>query len=417
VIKGYLMRLFPILAAILVSILIYVFVFERDRLTGASPEPADTQSETAQAQSSEDTDDETGKPVGVVAVQSTARTIDSAVILRGQTEAFRQVELRAETSGQVVSDPLRKGAFVEIGQPLCQLDPGTRESALAEAKSRLSAARASIPEARARVEEAQSRLEEARINDNAATRLSEEGFASQTRAASTKAALRSAEATVEAARTGLETARAQIDSAQAGVDAAEKEIERLTISAPFSGLLESDTAELGSLLQPGALCATVIQLDPIQLVGFVPETEVDRVEIGAVAGARLASGGEIQGKVTFLSRQADQTTRTFRVEIQVPNPDLTLRDGQTAEIVISADGAKAHLLPQSALTLNDEGTLGVRLVGEDDLAVFAPVTLLRDTPNGVWLSGLPEQADVIIIGQEYVTDGVHVVPSYQELGQ
>ncbi|WP_320179729.1 efflux RND transporter periplasmic adaptor subunit [Roseovarius pacificus] len=411
------MRLFPILAAILVSILIYVFVFERDRLTGASPEPADTQSETAQAQSSEDTDDETGKPVGVVAVQSTARTIDSAVILRGQTEAFRQVELRAETSGQVVSDPLRKGAFVEIGQPLCQLDPGTRESALAEAKSRLSAARASIPEARARVEEAQSRLEEARINDNAATRLSEEGFASQTRAASTKAALRSAEATVEAARTGLETARAQIDSAQAGVDAAEKEIERLTISAPFSGLLESDTAELGSLLQPGALCATVIQLDPIQLVGFVPETEVDRVEIGAVAGARLASGGEIQGKVTFLSRQADQTTRTFRVEIQVPNPDLTLRDGQTAEIVISADGAKAHLLPQSALTLNDEGTLGVRLVGEDDLAVFAPVTLLRDTPNGVWLSGLPEQADVIVIGQEYVTDGVHVVPSYQELGQ
>ena len=411
------MRLFPILAAILVSILIYVFVFERDRLTGASPEPADTQSETAQAQSSEDTDDETGKPVGVVAVQSTARTIDSAVILRGQTEAFRQVELRAETSGQVVSDPLRKGAFVERGQPLCQLDPGTRESALAEAKSRLSAARASIPEARARVEEAQSRLEEARINDNAATRLSEEGFASQTRAASTKAALRSAEATVEAARTGLETARAQIDSAQAGVDAAEKEIERLTISAPFSGLLESDTAELGSLLQPGALCATVIQLDPIQLVGFVPEIEVDRVEIGAVAGARLASGGDIQGKVTFLSRQADQTTRTFRVEIQVPNPDLTLRDGQTAEIVISADGAKAHLLPQSALTLNDEGTLGVRLVGEDDLAVFAPVTLLRDTPNGVWLSGLPEQADVIIIGQEYVTDGVHVVPSYQELGQ
>lgn len=411
------MRLFPILAAIMVSALIYVFVFERDRLTGASPEPADTQSGTAQAQSSEDADDETGKPVGVVAVQSTARTIDSAVILRGQTEAFRQVELRAETAGQVISDPLRKGAFVELGQPLCQLDPGTRESALAEAKSRLSAAHASIPEARARVEEAQSRLEEARINDNAATRLSEEGFASQTRAASTKAALRSAEAAVEAARTGLESARAQIDAAQAGVDAAEKEIERLTISAPFSGLLESDTAELGSLLQPGALCATVIQLDPIQLVGFVPETEVDRVEIGAVAGARLASGGEVQGKVTFLSRQADQTTRTFQVEIRVPNPNLTLRDGQTAEIVISADGTKAHLLPQSALTLNDEGTLGVRLVGSDDLAVFVPVTLLRDVPNGVWLSGLPEQADVIVIGQEYVTDGVRVVPSYQELGQ
>ncbi len=412
------MRLFPILAALVVAVLVYAFVFERDRLTGMMGADADQQAEPAD-QTGPDTaqPDDHGGPIGVIAIKSTARTIDSAVILRGQTEAYRQVDLRAETSGKVISEPLRKGAFVDDGQALCELDPGTRASALAEAKSRLKAARASVPESKARLEEARSRLEEARINDNAAIRLSEEGFASQTRAAATKAALRSAEAAVESARTGLETARSSVDSAQAAVDAAEKEIERLTITAPFAGLLESDTAELGSLLQPGVLCATVIQLDPMQLVGFVPETDVARIEPGATAGARLASGGEVQGKVTFLSRRADETTRTFRVEIRVPNPELSLRDGQTAEIVISADGTKAHLVPQSALTLDDEGTLGVRMVSDESTAPFVPVTLLRDTPNGVWLSGLPDQANVIIIGQEYVTDGVTVTPSYQELGQ
>ena len=167
-------------------------------------------------------------------------------------------------------------------------------------------------------------------------------------------------------------------------------------------------------MQPGALCATVLQLDPIKLVGFVPETDVDRVEIGALAGARLAGGQDVQGRVKFLSRSADQTTRTFRVEIQVPNADLKIRDGQTAEIIVAANGASAHLLPQSALTLNDDGDLGVRTVDANNLAQFAKLTLLRDTADGVWVVGLPETANVITVGQEYVIDGVSVLPTYEE---
>ena len=411
------MRLFPILAAIVVSTLVYLFVFQRDTLTG---DPAAATAGAEDAAMAADTDPAasgTEGEIGVVAIRSVARTIDSAVVLRGQTEADRQVELRAETSGQVISEPLRKGAFVEKGQILCRLDPATREATLAEARAALQEAKSRVPEAEARLDEARARLEEALINDNAAEKLSEGGFASETRVAATKAAVSSAQAGVETARSGLEGTRSGIQSAEAAVAAAEKEIARLSITAPFEGLLESDTAELGSLLQPGALCATVIQLDPVMLVGFVPETEVNRVQLGARAGGRLATGAQIEGKVTFLSRAADPETRTFRVEIQVPNPDLTLRDGQTAEIVIAADGTHAHLLPQSALTLDDEGALGVRLVAADSTAKFTPVTLLRDTPSGVWLAGLPDRADVIIIGQEFVTDGVRVQPSFQEVGQ
>ena len=419
------MRLFPIIAAIAVSALIYGFVFERERLLAAlAPAPAQDISETddtaatkAEAATPQTEESQPDAPVGVVAVRSVARTIDSAVILRGRTEADRQVEVRAETNGRVISAPLRKGSFVEAGALLCKLDPGTRASTLDEAKARRDEARARVPEAQARLAEAESRLIEAEINDNAASKLSVDGYASETRVAATRAAVSAAKAAVQSAKAGLEAARTGIRSAEAAVAAAENEITRLEIHAPFKGLLETDTAELGSLLQPGSVCATVLQLDPVVLVGFVPETEVSRVALGASARARLVSGEEVSGKVTFISRASDPQTRTFRVEIEVPNPDLSIRDGQTAEILISSDGTNAHLLPQSALTLNDEGTLGVRIVTAENTADFVPVTLLRDTVNGVWLTGLPAEADVIIIGQEYIISGVPVKPSYQEITQ
>ncbi|WP_372887466.1 efflux RND transporter periplasmic adaptor subunit, partial [Shimia sp.] len=249
---------------------------------------------------------------------------------------------------------------------------------------------------------------------NAAEKLSEGGFASETRVASAQAAVRAAEAGVQSARSGLQSTEAGIRSAQAAVAAAEREIARLTITAPFAGLLESDTAELGSLMQPGALCATVIRLDPIRLVGFVPETEIAKITPGALAGARLTTGQEVTGRVSFLSRKADEVTRTFRVEVAVPNPDLSIRDGQTAEIAIAAPGADAHLIPQSALTLDDDGSLGVRLVNDAGLVAFAPIRMLRDTAKGIWITGLPQQANVIVIGQEFVTDGVTVEAVYQE---
>ena len=416
------MRLVPIIIALVVSGLIYAFVFERDRLSallgGAEPVAAVSE-DAAPAPVGEANGParDAGSVMRVVAIRSSAREVDSTVILRGRTEANRIVELRAETSGLVISEPLRKGAFVDADQMLCRLDPAAREATLAETRARLTEARARVPEAESRVTEAQAQVEEAEINANAAANLVQEGFASQTRVAATRAALSSAQAALMAARSGLDAASAGIESARAAVAAAEKEIERLTIRAPFPGVLETDAAEIGSLLQPGALCATVLQLDPIKIVGFVSELQVARVEPGAETTARTASGHQVEGKVSFLSRAADDTTRTFRVEIEVPNPDLNLRDGETAEIMISAEGKAAHLLPQSALTLNDEGALGLRMVGKESRAQFVPVSILRDTPQGVWLTGLPDQADVIVIGQEYVTDGVPVEPSYQELGQ
>lgn len=412
------MRLVPVLTAIMVTAFLFFIVVERDELlafaaaTGGKTAVSEVDVDEVVAQEAALT--EVADKVRVVAVRSRASSVDNAVVLRGQTEADRQVEVRAETSAQVISEPLRRGARVKKGEILCQLDPGTRESSLAEALARLSEAKARVPETEARLNEALARLEEARINYNAAQKLSEGGFASETRVASTQAAVRAAEAGVQSAKSGLQSTDAGIQSAEAAVAAARREIERLTIEAPFSGLLESDSAEIGSLLQPGALCATVIRLNPIKVVGFVPETAVSQITVGALAGARLATGQEVTGMVTFLSRSADPKTRTFRVEIAVPNEDLSIRDGQTAEIAIQAAGMQAHLIPQSSLTLNDQGILGVRHVDDAGIVDFAAIRLLRDSADGIWVTGLPKEANVIVIGQEYVIKGVEVETVFQE---
>jgi multidrug efflux system membrane fusion protein len=406
------MRLVSILLAAVVVAALYVLVFHRDAVVAFASGGAPAEAVVVPAVASPEPAAETR--VSVVALRSRAAPIDRAVLVRGETESARAVEVQAETSGQVISSPLRKGASVEEGQLLCEIDPGTREVQLVEAEARLLQARAGIPEAEARVTEARARLEEAEIADRAATQLVEQGFASQTRVAGARAGVESARAGVQSALAGLEAAQATVRAGEAAVAAARNELGKLRITAPFAGLLESDTAEIGSLLQPGALCATVIQLDPIKLVGFVPEMVVDRIAVGAPAGGRLAGGGEVAGRVTFLSRSADPATRTFRLEVEVPNPDLAIRDGRTVEIAIASEGADAHLLPQSALTLNDEGALGVRVVTAEETVGFAPVSILRDTTDGVWVDGLGPAADVIVVGQEFVTDGVAVAPTFRE---
>lgn len=360
------MRFFPLVTATVVLVTLYLLIIEREAVLAFAGvgEAADAAVTAPEAESD--------ALIAVTAMVSHAQPVESAVLMRGRTEATRRVDVRAETSGLVRSEPLRRGAFVNQGEVLCELDTGVRAASLREAEARYA---------------------EAEINARAAERLAEGGFAAETR---------------------LLSARAALQSAEAGVEAARQELARLTMVAPFSGLLESDAAETGALLQPGGLCATIVQLDPIRLVGFVPETQVDQVEVGAPGGARLASGRELVGRVTHVARAADPATRTFRIEVTVPNPDFTIRDGQSAEILIAASAVEGHLLPASALTLDDSGRLGVRVVEPGSRVGFVPVTLLRDSHAGVWVTGPQEAAEVIVVGQEYVREGVQVRVSYRD---
>ncbi|MDE0114417.1 MAG: efflux RND transporter periplasmic adaptor subunit [Albidovulum sp.] len=378
------MRLAPIITALVASAVLYGLVIERERLfslvgrelTGqvsAMSTASGDAEQKGEATDKASTDSAEGL-VRVLAIRSVARNVDDSVVLSGRTEATRVVDLRSETSGPVMSEPLKKGAFVERGQIICEIDAGARESALAEAEAR---------------------MVEAQANLTISTKLVKEGFASETKVVADRAALKTSEAAVE---------RASL------------ELKRLRIAAPFDGLLESDAAEIGSLLQPGSLCARIVQLNPIRLVGFVSESKVDHVKVGYDATAKLINGQSVSGKVSYVSRSADSATRTFRLEVEVQNEDLFIRDGNTVEISIVTKSERGHFIPQSALTLNDEGQLGVRTVA-NDRANFSPVRVIRDTVDGVWIAGLPDRTDIIVAGQEFVKKGSHVLVTYKSTVQ
>lgn len=412
------MRILPIITAIVAVAILYFVVLERDKLLSfagveTSTDVSDGDIPTEDTDISEPTINDDGV-MKVVVLQSKAQSLASGILLTGETNAARQVEVRAETTSSVISAPFAKGDTVSTGDVLCSLDVGTRQAALAETKARFEQALRATPEAAAAIIEAQARVDEAKINLNTTRELRRNGYASTQQLASAEAAWETAASGLERARSGDVTASASIESAQAAVQAAELELARTDISAPFDGLIDSDTAEVGSLLQAGSVCATVIQLDPIKVVGFVNEVDVNRIDIGANARAELIDETVVIGTVEFVSRSADPLTRTFRVEINAPNTDLRIRAGQTAKIAIQAAGSQSHLVPQSALTLSNDGELGLRLVNDDNLVTFAPIEIVNDTVDGVWVNGLPEAANIIVIGQEYVISGVKVEPSFRE---
>jgi multidrug efflux system membrane fusion protein len=177
------------------------------------------------------------------------------------------------------------------------------------------------------------------------------------------------------------------------------------VNAPFDGYLETFSVKEGDYLNTGAVCATIIDPDPMRLIGEVSEKEINFVKVGAKAGAELISGKKVEGVVSFVSTSANKGTRSFRVEIDVKNSDRSIRDGVSAQIEIEGDTILAHRISPSILMLGDAGELGIRTVNEDNQVEFKKIEILEDSMDGIWISGLPRNIRIITIGQEYVFQG------------
>ncbi|MDB2582235.1 efflux RND transporter periplasmic adaptor subunit [Gammaproteobacteria bacterium] len=184
------------------------------------------------------------------------------------------------------------------------------------------------------------------------------------------------------------------------------ELNRTEVKAPFSGYLEQ-IVKPGNYLERGQVCATIIQLNPITFMAEVPEFKINKVKNDQGVVLKLVTGEEVQGKLTFVSKSASPTTRTFKVESQVKNPGGFIRDGLTADMTIKIDKVLAHKISPSILLLSDEGKLGIRSVKEN-LVEFNEIIILEDSADGVWIVGIPEVIEIIIQGQGFVENGQKV---------
>jgi multidrug efflux system membrane fusion protein len=288
------------------------------------------------------------------------------VPLRGRTKASSIVSVTPETSGVVSAVVAQKGQRVEAGEVLCKLDEGVRAAAVTQSQAALAQAQKAFDSNQA---------------------LRDKG--------------------IVAANTGL-AAETALLQAQTALDQAQQELDRAQIRTKVAGVVQDPVATVGTMLSPGQPCATVVELDPMLFVANVPEANIARAKLGLAAEVTTVTGQSVEGTVSFISSVADEATRSFPIEIEIPNADGALLSGITATAMVNLGTVPAHLLPQSVLTLNDVGELGVRTVNAKSEVEFYPITIISDSRDGVWVTGLPLSVDVITMGQEYVVPGQKV---------
>ncbi len=297
-------------------------------------------------------------------VETHARTIT----LSGRTEADRKAAAIARAPGIINDLKVRRGSAVKAGDVLAVLSDEARE--------------AQVTQARAKLEQRQAEL-------SARIRLIEQGNLPAINRPQLEAELKSAEAAL----------------AQANV-----ELQKGDVRAPISGIVNTVPVEQGQALQAGATVAEIVALDPMLAVVEIAETQLGGVKVGDKARVKLVTGQTAEGSVRFISRTASAQTRTYRVDIEIRNPDGSMPDGVTAEAILTLSPQKAARVPRSALTFAGDGRLGVRVVAESDKVAFVPVGIAEDGAQFLWLTGLSDGARVIVQGQDFVKEGQQVKP-------
>ncbi len=298
--------------------------------------------------------------------ESVAQNRRSTQRIAGRTEASRSGRLMAEIQGTIRKISIEEGDTVSAQQEVGRID---------------------VQERAAVVREAEALLQQREIEYSAAAKLAKKGFQSEVSKAQ---------------------ALAELEAAKAVLDRARLDLSKTRLAVPFDGVVWTKNVEEGDLVQVGDLIASIVDLDPLLVVANVSEREISSITEGGLAQAKLITGETVEGIVSYISPQADTSTRTFRVEIEVPDTGNRFKAGITAELFLPTADERAHLISPALLTLNDDGQVGVMSVESGNIARFLPVSIDEDSINGVWISGLPDRVTVVSVGQEYLSDGQQV---------
>ena len=286
--------------------------------------------------------------------------------VRGQTTNERSVLVQSQVGGLVLQRRVERGGVVRQGDVLCEISVEDRDANLKEALAGLA---------------------QTKLDLNGAKQLAAKGLQSDAVIAGAEARMAAAEAVVQRRRL---------------------EKSRLKITAPFAGVVEDTHMEVGQFVTPGASCVTLVDLDPMLLIGEVSEQHLAGLKPGLLVSATLSNGDVVAGKLRFVAHVAAPGTRTYAIEVLVDNPDFSIASGMTAALSISVEQVKVHQITPALLVLDDEGRSGVRGITADQLVTFYPVELISEDNEGIWVSGLPDVVDLIVVGQQTVVAGEQV---------
>ncbi len=296
-----------------------------------------------------------------------AQVVDHArkLVLSGRTEADRRVTVTARSGGVLTELRVRRGARVQEGEIIAVLSDDARKSQVAQAESLVVQRRTEL--------DAKRRL----IVSGAVPKLE------------------------------LVNLEAQLAAAEASLASAQAELDRAFVRAPFAGIVNELTIEVGgsSLPMMGKEIGSIVSLDPMLAVVEVSERRLAGLRQGEPAEVKLITGESVTGKIRYVAKTASQNTRTYRVEVELANPDGAIPDGISVEVAIPVAATPAVRVPRSALTIASTGDIGVRTVGEDSTVAFNRVNIVEDEQSYMWVTGVRNGARVIVQGQDFVREG------------
>lgn len=329
--------------------------------------------ESAESRASIRSDAAAKKPFRVAVVETRVTEHSRRLVVAGRTEADKRVTVTARSGGVLTELRVRRGSRVEKGDILAVLSDDARRAQVAQAESLVIQRRTEL--------EAKRKL----IVTGAVPKLE------------------------------LVNLEAQLKASEAALAAAEAELERGFVRAPWAGIVHEVAVEVGGAALPmmGREIATIVALDPMLAVVEVSERRLAGLNVGDRAEVKLVTGETLTGRIRFVAKSASQNTRTYRVEVELPNPDGVVPDGITAEVAIPVAPVRAARLPRSSLTIASTGDIGVRIVGGDGAVVFRRVGVVEDQQVAIWVTGLADGDRVIVQGQDFVREGqvVEAVPA------
>jgi len=322
---------------------------------------------------SEETEEAAPAPLSPEAVTvavrgSQAKSVTQVFVAEGQALPDRDTMVRAEAGGEIAEVLVAKGDVVDAGALIARLSTTARDSDLARAREELSRAQREYDNAQALLDRGVSTVD----------RVSQ--------------------------------ARATLAAAQASVTSAEEALNNTEIRAPFPGRLEMLDISAGEFVSTGEEIARLVDNTPLTIQVQVPQQALKDIKEGQNAEVMFITGTEAQGKVQFVSSSASAETRTFTAEIRVENADGAIPAGISARVRIPTGETRAHFVSPAILSLDTNGTLGVKTVNGDNKVVFNKIAIVRAQTDGIWIAGLPDESQIITIGQGFVNDGEVVDP-------
>ena len=338
----------------------------------------------------------------------------------GVTQPKAIITLSAEIGGTARKVPAVEGRQVEAGDILVVIETSTLPARIEAARAEIAAATTALDSATAQSRgtyneqraAAEANLEVSRQRLEIAQKLATQNFSAPVELAQLKANYENARMTLaqidlaKNLRSEVDIAqnRARLATAKSNLAVLRDQLAKSTIKAPAAGWLETMHLEQGEQIVAGAPAATILEMEELKIVVAVPQTNISEVELGDPVNVNVVGAGMRKGAVTKIASISSTTTRTFDVEVTVPNPGRELRAGMTVEATIDVGFQPAFGISPAHLSVAGDGSLTAKIDDGGTVRVV-PVKLVRSGVEQVFVSGLADGATLLTFGQAFVNDG------------